>query len=191
MKVYALLVVSLLTAGCASVIGAHGTEKLVLEVVGYRLWNEVYYYTGRTEAQWLMVCKTISPEKRSLKETDIIVTQKDVLYRCPTGTIMQCDVERKAIAAWEKIARKKAATIDLPSLVAKAEELESKATAIERAAGERDSAVNDADSDASVARQEANRAGEQLGQAELFVKAVVINAADVIRFEVTKEASNN
>ncbi|MEI6218734.1 MAG: hypothetical protein WCP86_07525 [bacterium] len=191
MKVFVLFTALLLSAGCASIVGSHGTEKLILEVVGYRLWNEVYYYTGRTETQWLMICKTLSPEKRSMKDTDIIVTPKDVLYRCPTGTIMRCEVERGAIASWEKIAKKNAATIDLPALVAKAEELARKATAIERRAGGSGSDVYAADSDASVARQEANRAGDQVGQAELFVNALVISASDVVRFEVTKESSND
>lgn len=185
-----LLLVCLLTSGCASLGWTGGTEKFVLEVVDYRMWNEVYYYTGRTKTQWLMVCKTISPAKRAMKNTNIIVTEKDVLYQCPTGTVMQCSIENRAISAWERIAKKKAPTVDLPSLRAKAEELESKATAIERSVGESEDGAYD-DSEATAARQAASQARDEFGQAELFVKALVVSAADVVRFEVIKEASSN
>lgn len=186
-RVWIYLLLAAFVAGCGSLGKVRNTEEFVVEVTGYRMWKEVYYFDGRVDSQWMLVCTTVSPKARSLKELDIIVTERDRLFQCPTGTVLRCEIDRRAVAAWERVVRRETKSLDLPALRSSAEDLELKAKALERAHGR----TTPVSSDVAGARQTANEAKDKLRQAELYYGAIVVNAADILRFEVMKEGPGN
>lgn len=180
-----LLLVAVLGSGCASLDRWLNTEEFILEVRGYRLWKEVCFLDRRTEVQWLVVCRTLSSEKHSAKDTDIVVTERDWLFQCSTGTVLKCLINRGAVASWESVAKRGTENLDLDKLRSRAEELERRAATLEQES-RRNAAVA---SDASDARQEAGDARKKLWQAELYAGAVVVKAADIVKIEVLRTAT--
>ena len=185
--VWIFLIVAVFGAGCGSLGNLRGTEEFVVEVTGYRMWKEVYYFDGRVDSQWMILCKMLSPKARLSKEMDIIVTERDNLFQCPTGTVLKCNIDSQAVSAWERVARNEAASLDPEALRSSTEELERKVKALERTQSR-----STIDSTAvTEARQAANDARNRLLQAHLYLKAIVVKAADVARIEVMKEGSGN
>lgn len=181
------MLVAVLGAGCAALGLSSSTEEFVLEVTGYRMWKEVYFLDGRIDAQWMLRCKTVSPEARSSKEMDIIMTEKDVFFKCPTGTVLKCEIKSRAVSAWEDVARSEAGRTDIAALRIEVAALEKKVRSLEQMQS-RDPA---GPVELNAAREEAAEAKTRLRQAELYVGAIVVNASDVVRFEVIQEGPGN
>lgn len=182
------LLVAALGAGCAS-LGSwyHNEEEFVLEVNGYKRWKEVYYLDGRTDMQWLFICRTISPKHRMAKETDIVVTDRHPLFDCPTGTVLKCRIKREAISSWEAIAARESAKVNIKVLKSRVADLEDKIAALERAPGRNKTSLTEA----VAAKDELEEAKSQLLQAELYSRAVVVKTADIVRYEEVRSTATN
>ncbi|MEI6970616.1 MAG: hypothetical protein WCL44_03780 [bacterium] len=185
-RFYIFLTLIVLGTGCASLGDWYNSrEEFVLEVTGYKLWREMYYLDGRTEVQWLFVCKTLSPKSRTARETDIVVSDRHPLFNCPTGTVLRCQFNRKAIATWESVAKRESAKVNIKDLQSKVQELERNIASLERVSGGSATSL----AAALGARDELEAARSSLLQAELYSKAIVVKTSDIVGYEeVTKKS---
>lgn len=185
--VWVFLLVATFSAGCGSFGKSRSTDEIVVEVTGYRMWKEVFFFDGRVDSQWMLLGKVVSPKTRSSKELDIVVTERDKLFQCPTGTVLKCNIDSQAISAWERVARREVENLDPVAMRASAAENEQKARALERTKGRNTAGA----SDVAEARQAADEAWNKLRQAELYLGALVVKAVDIVGFEVIKEGPGN